>query len=199
MRCFPNASHSPRVSARIVAFTSFSGIGLPVMVSMAGLVTQAESRSARPAARWRAFNVASSVALVLERQQQVFETAVAPGGQFGKAARAGLGGHALDQLPFESIGELRLTQLVPVGLDRGLEVIEEVGHAAGPTGEMEGERRPHEGPAHAGPIGDGGIGIGDRSDALVDAIERLAPERRLQSVSEMAADLLVEPDRLLPD
>src|SRR5262245_52235541 len=149
MRCLPNASHSPRVSARIVAFTSLSGIGLPVIVSMTGLVTQAARRSATPASRCRACNEASLVALVLEGEQEVFQAAVPPCRQLRKAARPGLGDDAVDQLLLERLSELGLAQLFPIGLDRGLQVVEEIGHATDPAREVEGERRAHEGPANA--------------------------------------------------
>ncbi len=87
----------------------------------------------------------------------------------------------------------------PPGFQRGQKVVQEMLHAALPAGQVEGCVRAHQRPAQAGAFADGGIDIGDGGDTLGDQMHRLAPQRRLQAVGEVAGDFLADLDRVLAD
>ena len=72
-------------------------------------------------------------------------------------------------------------------------------HAAFAAGEMKGQMRPHQRPAQAGAVGDRGIDVGDRDHAFGDEMNRLAPQRGLQPVGDVARHFLLDVDRLLAE
>src|SRR5208283_4865156 len=57
----------------------------------------------------------------------------------------------------------------------------------------------HQGPAHARPVADRGVYVGDRGNALSDKVDRLAPQRGLQPVGDVSCDLAADVDRSLAD
>src|SRR5580692_4413670 len=57
----------------------------------------------------------------------------------------------------------------------------------------------HHSPAQPGAVADGDVCIFDAEYALLDEIENLAVERRLQAVANMAGDSFSQADRLLAD
>src|SRR6185312_14142814 len=101
--------------------------------------------------------------------QNVDQLAVAPLLEVADRARTRLLRHALDDRLLQfGTAEAWRAEIVHPALHGRRKMVEEVLHPALSAGEMEGQARPHQGPAQAGAVGDGSVGIGDRDDALGD-------------------------------
>jgi hypothetical protein len=59
--------------------------------------------------------------------------------------------------------------------------------AAAAAGQVKGQVRTHQGPAHTRPVADRGVDVGDRGDSLGNGVDRLAPQRGLQPVGDVPA------------
>jgi hypothetical protein len=71
--------------------------------------------------------------------------------------------------------------------------------AAAAAGQVKGQVRTHQGPAHTRPVADRGVDVGDRGDSLGNGVDRLAPQRGLQPVGDVSRDLAADLDRPLAD
>src|SRR5688572_14200574 len=127
--------------------------------------------------------------MLLEEVHHVDQHIVALCFEDGNRAPGGLSFAALDQAALERGIPFGIFQIRPWEFQRGVELLDEVAHAARPAGEMIGEERPHEGPAQTRRIDDGIIDIARGADVLVEYVERLAPHRLLQAVADIAFDL----------
>ena len=111
----------------------------------------------------------------------------------------GLGLAALDEALLQRVVPFGKFEIGPGQFERRVELLDEVAHAAGAAGHMIGQERAHEGPAHAGRIDDRIVDIAGRADILVEDVQRLAPQRFLQAVADIAVDLLLEAQHMHAD
>ena len=79
------------------------------------------------------------------------------------------------------------------------EVVHEVFDSASAAAQMPLQALTHHAPAKPRSIADGRISVLDAQHALLDEVEHLAIERRLQAVRDMAGKLLLQVNRLLAD
>ena len=126
---------------------------------------------------------------------------VALGLQIVDGPRAGLIGDTVDQGARQVRGDfgIDLVHGPPPGVDARHQMVEEMGHPALAAGQRENHMRAEQGQAQARPLGDGGVDIGDRGEPVFKRQQRLAPQRRLQAVGQMAGHFLVDADRVLAD
>ena len=106
---------------------------------------------------------------------------------------------AFDKALLKRVVPFREGKIGPGQFERRVELLDEVAHAAGAAGEMIGQERPHEGPAHAGGIDDRIVDILGRADALVEDVQRLAPQGFLEAIADIAVDLLLEAQHMHAD
>ena len=114
-------------------------------------------------------------------------------------AAAGLDRRALDHALGKLRRQLRRLQLGPGQLQGRAELLQHVRHAGIAAGQVEGQAGAHEGPAQAGAAGDGGVDLIGRRHAVGDQVQRLAPDRLLQAVGDVARDLAAHLERFLAD
>ena len=79
------------------------------------------------------------------------------------------------------------------------EVIHEVLDSAGAATDVPLQALTHDAPANSRSVADGSVGVLDTQHVLLDQVEHLAVERRLQSVRHVPGQLLAQKDRFLAD
>ena len=86
--------------------------------------------------------------------------------------------------------EVGVGLIFPDAFEQRVHVIEHVLHSTGSPAEVKDEQRPHDRPSQAGAVRDGSIDIGGGGDAVVDGSKRLAQQRGLETVGQVAVHFL---------
>src|SRR6266567_3584820 len=107
--------------------------------------------------------------------------------------------HAVDDGLLEGrrdIGHLKTLHQAGEGIHQ---MLHEVMDAPGASAQMPLQARAHDAPPNPRSVAHGDVGIGHAQHALLDEIEHLLVERRLEAVARVARQRLVKPDRLAAD
>ena len=95
--------------------------------------------------------------------------------------------------------EIGPAEVVPPGLDARADVLEQMAQAALAAGQVVQHVRPHDRPAQPRPVGDRGVDVLDAGHTLERQVDRLAIERHLHAVGDVAQHLAADRDRPLAD